>query len=179
MIAGEWYLADDPVLVEERARCARLLQRFNAAPADDEAARAALLAELLGALGDEAVVRPPLLLDYGYQTTIGRRTFVNFGAVILDVGTVSIGDEVQIGPGVQLVTAVHPLEPDRRRAGWEAQRPIVVGDGAWLGGGMVVCPGVSIGPDAVVGAGAVVTRDVPPGVVVAGNPARVIRELPS
>ncbi len=109
---------------------------------------------------------------------MGDRTFINAGVTILDVGRVTIGAEVQIGPGVQLLTPTHPLDPARRRAGWEAQKPIVIEDGVWLGGGVIVCPGVTIGENSVIGAGAVVTRDVPAGVVAVGNPCRVLRPLP-
>jgi maltose O-acetyltransferase len=116
-------------------------------------------------------------MDYGYQTSIGPGTFINSGSVILDVGRVTIGADVQIGPNVQLLTPTHPLDPEVRRSGAEAAEPIAIGDNAWLGGGVIVCPGVSIGRDTVVGAGAVVTRDLPSGVLAVGNPARVIRSL--
>ena len=113
----------------------------------------------------------------GDQTTIGPRTFINFNAVILDVGRVTIGADVQIGPNVQLLTPTHPLDPEVRRRALEAQRPITIEDNVWLGGGVIVCPGVTIGRDTVVGAGAVVTRDLPPDVLAVGNPARVVRRL--
>ena len=113
-------------------------------------------------------------MDYGYQTSIGAGTFINSGAVILDVGRVTIGADVQIGPNVQLLTPTHPLDPEQRRSGAEAAEPITIGDNVWLGGGVIVCPGVTIGQDTVVGAGAVVTRDLPPGVLAVGNPARVV-----
>ena len=139
--------------------------------------RAALLSELLGEVGADVEVRPPLYVDYGYQTSIGPRTFVNFGAVFLDVARISVGADGQIGPYVQLLTATHPIEPEARRARWEAAEPITIGDNVWLGGGVIVCPGVAIGDDCVVGAGSVVTRDLPPGVVAIGNPARVLRKV--
>jgi maltose O-acetyltransferase len=116
-------------------------------------------------------------MDYGYQTTIGPRTFINFNAVIADVGRVTIGADVQIGPNVQLLTPTHPLDPEIRRSGLEAAEPITIEDNVWLGGGVIVLPGVTIGHDTVVGAGAVVTRDLPPGVLAVGNPARVVRSL--
>ena len=173
MLAGELYHADDPELRADAEHCERLLRRFNASEHIDE--RAAILSELLGEVGDGVVIKPPLFMDYGYQTTIGPGTFVNSGAVILDVGRVVIGADVQIGPNVQILTPTHPLEPDLRRSGAEAAEPITIGDNAWLGGGVIVCPGVTIGRDTVVGAGAVVTRDLPPGVLAVGNPARVVR----
>lgn len=177
MLAGEPYLADDPELAADLRRAAELCERFNTSPAADPAARRAVLAELLGGLGEGAEVRPPLYVDYGYRTTIGPGTFVNFGAVVLDVAPVSVGADVQIGPNVQLLTPTHPLDPERRRAKWEAAEPVTVGDNVWLGGGVIVCPGVTIGENTVVGAGAVVTRDLPANVVAVGNPARVVREL--
>jgi maltose O-acetyltransferase len=177
MLAGELYHANDPELRADALRCDRLLRRFNATGADDVEERATILAELLGSIGEGVVVRPPLAMDYGYQTTIGDGTFINGGAVILDVGRVAIGADVQIGPNVQLLTPTHPLEPALRRTGVEAAEPITIGDNVWLGGGVIVCPGVTIRRDTVVGAGAVVTRDLPPGVLAVGSPARVVREL--
>ena len=135
------------------------------------------MSELLGGFGAGSDIRPPLRCDYGYQTFVGARCFANWGLVSLDVATVTIGDDVQIGPNVQLLTATHPLEPGPRRDKWEAARPIVIGDNVWLGGGVIVCPGVTIGADTVVGAGSVVVRDLPAGVVAVGSPARVVRDL--
>jgi maltose O-acetyltransferase len=178
MLAGGLYQANDPELQAALARCTSLVRRYNATSWPDQAdERRQLLTELLGGLGDETVIRPPVYFDYGSQTTIGARTFINFGAVILDVGHVTIGDEVQVGPNVQILTATHPMDAEARRTGWEFQKPVSIGDGVWLGGGVIVCPGVSIGDNAVIGAGAVVTRDVPSDVFAAGNPCRVIREL--
>ncbi|MDQ6817560.1 MAG: sugar O-acetyltransferase, partial [Actinomycetota bacterium] len=139
--------------------------------------RRAVLAELLGGLGEEAEVMAPFQCDYGYQISIGARTFINYGAVILDAATVTIGHDVQIGPGVQLLTPLHPLDATMRRTLVETAAPISVGDGAWLAAGVIVCPGVSIGADTVVGAGSVVTHDLPPNHVCFGSPCRVIREI--
>jgi maltose O-acetyltransferase len=175
MLAGRLYRPDDGELVRERDRCRRLLQMFNAET--DPAARAPLLDELLGGVGAGAYVQPPFYCDYGYNLSIGEQTFLNFDVVVLDVCPVQIGDHVQVGPGVQLLAADHPHDPQQRRAGLECGAPVTVGDGAWLAGGVIVCPGVTIGADAVVGAGSVVTRDVPARVVAAGNPCRVLREL--
>ncbi|MDK1472479.1 sugar O-acetyltransferase [Streptomyces sp. 549] len=177
MLAGEPYLADDPELSADALRAALLSERFNATSSADPAQRRELLTELLGEIGEDVEIRPPLHLDYGYQTTIGPRTFVNYGLTLLDVGRVTIGADVQIGPNVQLLTPTHPVEPEARRAKWEAAEPITIGDNVWLGGGVIVCPGVTIGENTVVGAGAVVTRDLPADVVAVGNPARVIRKL--
>jgi maltose O-acetyltransferase len=178
MLAGDLYLADDPVLARESARAQSLTWRYNTVDPTDHATRRALLEELLGSFGEGSEIRPPFHCDYGYQTSFGARSFANWGLVSLDVATVTVGDDVQLGPHVQLLTATHPVQAGPRRAKWEAAAPIVVGDNVWLGGGVVVLPGVTIGADTVVGAGAVVTRDLPPGVVAVGNPARVVREVP-
>ena len=177
MLAGDLYIADDPVLAKESQRALALVQRYNDSAPSDPATRRGILVDLLGSLGEGTEIRPPFYCDYGYQTHIGARTFINFGLVALDVARISIGDDVQIGPRVQLLTPTHPLEPEARRAKWEAAAPIIVGDNVWLGGGVVVCPGVTVGADTVVGAGSVVTRDLPPGVLAAGVPASVVRSL--
>ena len=178
MLAGEPYLPDDAELVAEKLRCARLVRDYNATDPADANGRAELLEQLLGGVGLETVIKPAVYFNYGYQTTVGRGTFVNAGAMILDVGRVSIGDHVQVGPNVQLLTPLHPMGAAERRAGRETQAPVTIADGAWLGGGVIVCAGVTIGHDSVIGAGSVVTRDVPERVFAAGNPCRVIRDLP-
>jgi len=177
MLAGEPYIADDPELAADNARAQSLTHRYNTMDPTDGAGRRAVLTDLLGAFGPDSEIRPPFRCDYGYQTTVGARTFANFGLVVLDVATVAIGDDVQIGPNVQLLTATHPVEPGPRRDKWEGAQPIVLGDNVWLGGGVTVCPGVTIGDDTVVGAGSVVAKDLPAGVVAVGTPARVIREI--
>lgn len=177
MLAGDPYLADDPELVAESRRAAELTKRFNESSPGDVGARRRILEELLGSLGEGAEIRPPFYCDYGYNTHVGARTFVNVGLVGLDVARITIGEDVQIGPYVQLLTPTHPLEPGPRREKWEAAEPITIRDNAWLGGGVVVCPGVTIGADTVVGAGAVVTQDLPDGVLAVGVPARVVRSL--
>lgn len=177
MLAGDLYIADDPELVEAADRAHDLIAAYNATTSRQRPLRRRLLEELLGSIGEDVELRPPLRVDYGTQITIGPRTFANFGLVALDVAPITIGADVMIGPHVQLLTPTHPIDPDLRRAKWEAALPIVIGDNVWLGGGVVVCPGVSIGADTVVGAGAVVTRDLPARVVAAGNPARVLRPI--
>lgn len=174
MLAGELYRADDPELAADRLRCEALLRRFNGAPAGDE--RRAALAELLGALGQGAEVRPPFHCDYGAHIAIGPGAFVNFGCVVLDVAAVRIGAAAQLGPGVQLLAADHPRDPEVRRSGLERGLPVTIGDNAWIGAGAIVLPGVTVGADAIVGAGSVVTRDVPAGAMAAGVPCRVVRE---
>ena len=177
MLSGDEYIADDLELRRESDHAANLVAEFNSTSGDDHAERDRILRELLGKVGKGTVVRPPFRCDYGYQTHIGARTFVNWGLICLDVGRITIGDDVQIGPNVQLLTATHPIKPEPRRAKWEGSRPITIGDNVWLAGGVIVCPGVTVGNNTVVGAGAVVTRDLPPNVVAVGNPAKVLRSV--
>ncbi|MDG9717544.1 sugar O-acetyltransferase [Streptomyces sp. DH24] len=177
MLAGDLYIADDPEIAGRQQRAVRLAARYQAAYIEDPDAARPLLAELLGCLGAEAHVRPPLYVDYGSSLSIGARTFVNFNLTALDVAAITIGEDCQIGPNVQLLTPTHPVEPQPRRDKLEAARPITIGDNVWLGGGAIVLAGVTIGDNSVIGAGAVVTRDVPANVVAVGNPARVVRAL--
>ncbi|GIF63830.1 maltose O-acetyltransferase [Asanoa ishikariensis] len=179
MLAGDLYIADDPELAEHNLRAMDLMDAYNATSARDPGARGRLLAELLGAVGADTVVRPPLRVDYGSHIRIGARSFANFGLVALDVAPITIGDDVQIGTNVQLLTPTHPVDPELRRAKWEAAQPITIGDNVWLGSGAIVLAGVTIGANTVVGAGTVVTRDLPANVVAVGNPARVIRTIPT
>lgn len=177
MLAGDPYVADDPELRDLHARAMRLVERFNRSSIDEGDERRRILSELLGSVGEGVEIRPPIACDYGRHIHVGARTFVNVNLVALDVATITIGEDVQIGPNVQLLTPTHPIAPEPRRAKLEAAKPIAIGDNVWLGGGVVVCPGVTIGENTVVGAGAVVTRDLPPNVVAVGNPARVLRTV--
>ena len=177
MLAGEHYLASDCELVAAHLHAQKLLARFNATSADDDDERRALLSELFLSFGEATVLKPTLRCDYGFNITIGRRTFINYDCTLLDCNRISIGDEVQIGPGVHIYTATHPLDATQRRVGWESALPVTIADGVWLGGGAIVCPGVTIGENTVVGAGSVVTRDLPPNVLAVGNPCRVVRKL--
>jgi maltose O-acetyltransferase len=174
---GDLYLADDPHLQAALARAADLAADYNATRSADRARRRQILLDLLGHVGHDTEVRPPLQVDYGRNVRIGARTFANYGLVALDVAPIAIGDDVQIGPNVQLLTPTHPIEAEPRRAKWEAARPITIGDNVWLGGGAIVLAGVTIGDNTVVGAGAVVVRDLPADVVAVGCPARVVRRL--
>ncbi|NUP79667.1 MAG: sugar O-acetyltransferase [Nonomuraea sp.] len=178
MLAGDLYIADDPESARIARRAAALLEtyRLQTLAGDDDLARRTLT-QVLGSLGEDAVVKPPLFVDYGENLHVGARTFVNHNLTALDVATIVIGQDCQIGPGVQLLTPTHPVEPGPRRDKLEAARPITIGDNVWLGGGVIVCPGVSIGDNSVIGAGAVVTRDIPANVVALGNPARVARSI--
>ncbi|MDT0609195.1 sugar O-acetyltransferase [Streptomyces lancefieldiae] len=177
MLAGDLYIADDPEIARRQQRAVRLAARYLAAYGEDAQAAQPILTELLGSLGADAHVRPPLYVDYGSNITIGARTFVNYNLTALDVAAITIGEDCQIGPNVQLLTPTHPLEAEPRRDKLEAARPITIGDNVWLGGGAIVLPGVTIGDNAVVGAGAVVTKDVPANVVAVGNPARPVRTV--
>lgn len=177
MLAGEPYVADDPEIAEDSQRALRLTHAINLADPTDGDTLRALFTELLGGFGAGAEIRPPFRCDYGYQTTFGARSFANFGLVVLDVAAVSVGEDVQIGPNVQLLTATHPLDPVPRREKWEAAEPITIGDNVWLGGGVIVCPGVTIGENTVVGAGSVVVASLAADVVAVGAPAKVIRQL--
>jgi maltose O-acetyltransferase len=177
MLRGEPYDAGDPELVAARERCIGLLDRLNAVSITRRAERRAILQELLGSIGTDSTILSPFHCDYGAQITVGERSFVNYGAVILDPAPVRIGDDVQIGPGVQLLTATHPVAAAERLTTLESAMPITIGDAAWLGGGVIVGPGATIGERTVVGAGAVVVRNLPADVVAVGNPARIVREL--
>ncbi|WP_129578964.1 MULTISPECIES: sugar O-acetyltransferase [Sorangium] len=177
MLAGDPYIADDPEIAERSAAALDLMAAYNATSVRQRPLRRRLLEQLLGSIGEGTEIRPPFYVDYGAHITIGARCFANFGLVALDVAPITIGDDVQIGPNVQLLTPTHPLDPEPRRQKWEAAKPITIGNNVWLGGGAIVLPGVTIGDNTVVGAGSVVTRDLPANVVAVGNPARVIRTL--
>lgn len=177
MLAGDLYHAADPELSAERRRARLLLHRLNVTEYADLEARAAILRDLFPNAGPRLEVEPPFHCDYGEHIHTGEGVYFNFGCVVLDVCRVTIGDRVLFGPGVQLLPATHPLDAAERATGMEGGRPISIGDDCWFGGGAIVLPGVTIGARAVIGAGAVVTRDVPSDVVVAGNPAKIIRQL--
>jgi maltose O-acetyltransferase len=175
MLIGELYRASDPELVHERRRCRSVLQAFNAQQDEDQ--RLALLNQLLGRIGGGAFIQPPFACDYGYNLSIGDNVFVNFNTVILDCASVTIGDGTQMGPAVQFLAADHPREPQARRSLLELARPVSIGSNVWIGAAAVVLPGVSVGDDSIIGAGSVVTRDIPSGVVAVGSPCRVVRTL--
>ncbi|MGQ5575935.1 sugar O-acetyltransferase [Streptomyces sp. ECR3.8] len=177
MLAGDLYIADDPEIGRRQQRAMRLAARYQATFVDERDQAKAVLAELLGSVGEDVEIRPPLFVDYGSNITVGARTFVNYHLTALDVAAITIGEDCQIGPNVQLLTPTHPVEPQPRRDKLEAARPITIGDNVWIGGGAIVCPGVTIGDNSVIGAGAVVTKDVPANVVAVGNPARPVRSL--
>ena len=172
MLRGELYDASDPALLAARFEARRLTRRLADLDPADLDGRVALLRSLLGAVGEGSWVETPFHCDYGAQIRLGDRVFVNMACVFLDAAVITLGDDVQIGPGVQLLTSDHPRDAGERTQGLETARPITIGARAWLGGHVVVLPGVEIGADAVVGAGSVVTRAIASGVVAAGNPCR-------
>lgn len=177
MLAGDLYIADDPEIAVRQQKAIRLAGEYHAAYIQDAAAAQPILASLLGDLGENAHIRPPLFVDYGSFISVGAGTFINYNLTALDVAPITIGRDCQIGPNVQLLTPTHPVEPQPRRDKLESASPITIGNNVWLGGGAIVLPGVTIGDNSVIGAGAVVTRDVPANVVAVGNPARIVREI--
>lgn len=177
MLAGELYDATDPELAAGRRRARLLLGRLNGSRDDETALRRALLQELIGSSGANLWIEPPFYCDYGSHIHVGDDVFFNFNCVVLDVAEVRIGSGTMFGPAVQIYTATHPISAEERRKGLESGRPISIGSEVWVGGGAVILPGVTIGDRSVIGAGAVVTRDVPADVFAAGNPCRVVKEL--
>jgi maltose O-acetyltransferase len=179
MLAGEPYASNDPELIAASLKAQELLARFNASDPGAWAGQRELLTELFAELGPGACVRPGLRCDYGFNIYLGSRSFLNFNCVLLDCNRIVIGSEVLLGPGVHIYTATHPVDPVQRCSGVEYARPVHIGNRAWLGGGVIVCPGVNIGECTVVGAGSVVVQDLPANVVAAGNPCKFIRSVQS
>jgi maltose O-acetyltransferase len=173
MLAGELYDALDPQLARERTRCRDLCRLLNDSR---EHERQHILSELFGAAAD-VFIQPPFHCDYGTNIKLGGKVYFNFNCVILDVMPVVIGDNTLIGPAVQIYTATHPLDAVERRGGLESAKPIMIGADVWIGGGAIICPGVTIGDRSVIGAGSVVTKSIPADVIAAGNPCRVLRAL--
>lgn len=167
--AGELYRANDPEILAELAATTSWLRRFNASAADE---RVPLMRERLGRVGAGAYIRPPFFCDYGFNIHLGPGAFFNFNCVVLDVVEVTIGAHTQIGPAVQIYAADHPRDAAQRRDGLEFGRSVRIGNNVWIGGGAIILPGITVGDDAVIAAGSVVTRDVAPGTTVRGNPAR-------
>jgi maltose O-acetyltransferase len=176
MLAGELYDPLDGELVASRTRARDLCQLLNATAEGEQDARRRILTELLGKGGETVWMQPPFYCDYGSNIELGERVFFNFNCVVLDVCRVRIGDFTLFGPAVQIYTPMHPLNAELRRR-QEYGKPVEIGSDVWVGGGALILPGVRIGSRAVIGAGSVVTRDVPEGVFAAGNPCRVIREI--
>lgn len=179
MLAGELYDALDPQLSEERTKARLLLKELNDSREDHVELRNQILKKLIPNAGEGLWLQPPFYCDYGYNIKVGDRVFFNFNCVVLDVAPVTIGSRTLLGPNVQIYTATHPLDHKVRATGLEFAKPITIGEDVWVGGGVVICPGVNIGDRSVIGAGSVVTRDIPADVFAAGNPCRVIRPLTS
>ncbi len=178
MLSGQLYSATDRQLLEELGAVKDIIFRYNALPPSDAAGRLAILKGLLGHIGDDAIlINQPFYCDYGKQIRVGRRFFANFNLTILDEAPVTIGDDCFIGPGVSIYTACHSTDPQRRNSRQEWAEPVTIGDNVWIGGGAIILPGVTIGSNVTIGAGSVVTRDIPDGVVAAGNPCRIIKTL--
>lgn len=177
MLSGRLYCAGDEELSEARNRAKRLTWRYNRLDPTDWAGRTALLRELLGSLGEDSWIEPSFRCDYGTHITVGNAVFINYDCVFLDVAPITVGDRVLIGPRTGLYTAGHPIAAEVRDTGLEYGLPITLEDSVWLGGNVVVCPGVTIGKNSIIAAGSVVTRDVPPDVVAGGNPCRVLRAI--
>jgi maltose O-acetyltransferase len=177
MLAGDLYISDDPDIFARQQRAIRLAGAYASAYLDNMEAARSLIRDLIGCLAEDAHIRPPIYVDYGSNITVGEGTFINYNLTALDVASISIGKHCQIGPNVQLLTPTHPIEAQPRRDKLEAAKPIVIRDNVWLGGGVIVLPGVTIGENTVVGAGAVVSRDLPPNVVATGIPAKVIKTI--
>ncbi len=176
MLAGELFNAFDNELVSERDRAHQLFSELNSVGKSNPEKRHALIEDLFGNCGKDIWVESPFYCDYGYLISVGDNVFINYNCTILDSAKVTIGDNVLLGPGVQLYAATHPIDPAIRAQGLEFSQEIVIEDDVWIGGSVVVCPGVRIGGGSVIGAGSVVTKDIPSGVVAAGNPCKVIKQ---
>jgi maltose O-acetyltransferase len=177
MLCGAVYNATDPQLVEDRNRARNLLNQLNHSGPEEQDLRSKLLQELVGKTGKNLWIEPPFFCDYGFNIFLGENVFFNFNCVVLDVMPVHIGDNVLFGPNVQIYTATHPLDWQQRATGLEFAKAITIASHVWIGGGTIICPGVSIGHRSVIGAGSVVTKDIPADVFAGGNPCRIIRNL--
>jgi maltose O-acetyltransferase len=177
MLSGQWYNPLDKELSAERALSRRYQHQFNHSAPDDEGLCKQTLKQWLPNTGKHFYVEPPFFCDYGYNIETGNKVFFNFNCVVLDVAPVLIGSNVFFGPAVQIYTVNHPLDAARRRTLLEQAMPVSIADDVWIGGGAIILPGVSIGKGSVIAAGSVVTRDIPPGVIAAGNPCQVIKPI--
>jgi maltose O-acetyltransferase len=177
MLAGELYDPLDKQLSDERLKARLLLKELNDSPESEVEKRARVLKELLPHAGNELWLQPPFYCDYGSNIKTGERVFLNFNCVILDVAQVTIGSRTLIGPNVQVYAATHPLNYKERASGLEYGKPVSIGEDVWIGGSVIICPGVHIGDRSVIGAGSVVTKNIPADVFAAGNPCRIIRQL--
>lgn len=178
MITGQPYSAVDPLLLEELVRVHDIIHQYNSLAPSDTMARLAILKNLLGNIGDDAIIiNQPFYCDYGKQIHVGKRFFANFNFTVLDEAPVSIGDDCFIGPDVSIYTACHSTDPIERNSRREWAEPVTIGDNVWIGGSVTILPGVKIGNNVTIGAGSVVTKDIPDNVVAVGNPCRVVKEI--
>ena len=177
MLAGELYFASDPELVAERLHARKLTKQLNDSNPDETELRESIISKLIGKKGKNFWIEPPFYCDYGYNITAGDDVFFNFNCVVLDITPVTLGSRVLIAPNVQFYAATHPTEFKLRGSLAEFGKPITIGDDVWIGGSTVICPGVTIGSRSIIGAGSVVTKDIPDDVFAAGNPCKVIRSL--
>lgn len=177
MLSGELYNALDEELSQERLKARLLIKALNDSGEDKVEKRKKILCELLPHAGADLWLQPPFFCDYGSNIYTGDNVFFNFNCIVLDVMPVTIGSRTLFGPNVQIYTATHPMEHEQRALGLEFARPITIGEDVWIGGSAVICPGVTIGDRSVIGAGSVVTRDIPSDVFAAGNPCKMIRKL--
>ena len=175
MLAGKLYMADDPELQAEGARKRSLLRKIR--ENDDPTQIRALFRQLLGSVGEDFWIQPDFYCDYGSHIHIGEHFYANYGCVMLDVCGITIGDNVFLAPSVSIYTAAHPIDAGVRNSGLEYGKPVTIGSSVWIGGATVINPGVTIGDNVVIGSGSVVTKDIPSGVVAAGNPCRVLRPI--
>lgn len=177
MLNGEFYDPMDKKLAADRLRARKLLYTFNNSKPSEGVKRKETLKQLLDKTSNEFYIEPPFQCDYGYNISVGEKFYANFGCVILDVNKVKIGDNVQLGPGVHIYTALHPTDPEKRKNKTEYSSEVVIGDNVWIGGNAVICPGVKIGSDTTIGAGSVVTKSIPDKVLAVGNPCRIIKRF--
>jgi maltose O-acetyltransferase len=177
MLAGELYNAVDTELSKERLKARLLIKKLNDTREDEVEERSKILNDLIPNAGEGLWLQPPFFCDYGYNITVGEKVFFNFNCIVLDVAPVTIGSRSMFGPNVQIYTATHPIDFKERASGLEFAKPISIGEDVWIGGSAVICPGVSIGNRSIIGAGSVVTKDIPTDVIAAGNPCKIIRHL--
>ena len=177
MASGELYYSCDPQLERDRKRGKKLTRYYNQTTEEEEERREEILQELFSSVGKKVHIEPPFHCDYGYHIQVGDYLYANYGCVILDICPVTIGNHVMLGPGVNIYTAAHPIDPQVRNLDLEFGKPVTIGDNVWIGGNTVINPGVTIGENAIIGSGSVVTKDIPASVIAAGNPCRVLRKI--
>lgn len=179
MIDGEFYQPEDPELRKDRLLARQATRYYNATTEEDVVKRVGMLKDLFGSTGKAISMEPNFHCDYGYNIHVGENFYANFNCVMLDICEIRIGNNCMLGPGVQIYTASHPLNPVERNSGVEYGKPVTIGDNVWIGGGAIINPGVTIGDNAVIASGAVVTKNVPANTVYGGNPAKFIKDIPN